>query len=647
MGLRTGELSNVKTKLRDIGKITPNNSFRNDKEENLRTRIEDSEALLKNIDELILEMKKEDLDKLEIENVQLSNEKETVEQQTKLLEDASKRETYERGHTALSKLKEGLQNLKQVDVFNQNDEQVWKYAQRDIENYTKEKAELLKELETNQKSLANKNEDLKNAKLHFDKLKVTNQKLNEEIKPKISDYQARRKIVIQQDAKSKFFTWLSSFSAVFLLTTLLGIVLTSSLFFYAFAIIAVLLMATSLVTKLKFMSNKAQLFGLFDKIKLATSQFNLSGEKIEEILPRIQMFDEEYEAKSSELITLAMLNQNLDGKINELQSKTIPAMDKKIGDLNAQIVAIKEKSGTTSLEKYTESLNKKMEFEKTVSDQNAALDSLFETSLEKMEEKVAFWANEISDLEEYRDRAKDIKYSGKTENKLKNRQSEIKARQKEINQKLENCKEKMKTVEREASKVLRTGDCVSCETNAGMAAIRNAIADFVESNENNKTNVLEALKIFEEIENEEKNKVSTLFGDDSKVSEYFKEITNGFYKAVRLNTEAKNIQVERNDGETFDAEKLSAGTYDQLYLSIRLALGEKLLKGDKAFFIMDDPFIKADGKRLRSQMNILRRISQSGWQILYFSAKDEVREALKELISNGSVNLVETHAVAK
>ena len=53
---------------------------------------------------------------------------------------------------------------------------------------------------------------------------------------------------------------------------------------------------------------------------------------------------------------------------------------------------------------------------------------------------------------------------------------------------------------------------------------------------------MEALRIFDEIESEEKNKVSTLFGDGSKVSEYFNEITNGLYKVVRLNTEEKKIR---------------------------------------------------------------------------------------------------------
>lgn len=82
------------------------------------------------------------------------------------------------------------------------------------------------------------------------------------------------------------------------------------------------------------------------------------------------------------------------------------------------------------------------------------------------------------------------------------------------------------------------------------------------------------------------------------------------------------------------------GAYDQLYLSVRLALGEKLLKGGKGFFIMDDPFIKADKERLQRQIDILKRISESGWQIIYFTAKDEVKDVLKKDIQSGKVQYI-------
>lgn len=94
------------------------------------------------------------------------------------------------------------------------------------------------------------------------------------------------------------------------------------------------------------------------------------------------------------------------------------------------------------------------------------------------------------------------------------------------------------------------------------------------------------------------------------------------------------------NGDTLDADKLSGGAYDQLYLSVRLALGEKLLKGSQGFFIMDDPFVKADRERLERQLEILKRICDTGWQVIYFTAKEEVVELLKSDVDNGRVSYI-------
>jgi uncharacterized protein YhaN len=115
---------------------------------------------------------------------------------------------------------------------------------------------------------------------------------------------------------------------------------------------------------------------------------------------------------------------------------------------------------------------------------------------------------------------------------------------------------------------------------------------------------------------------------------------------VLFNEEEGCLEVRRNDGQILAAEKLSGGAYDQLYLAIRLALGERILQGTKGFFIMDDPFVKADPVRLQKQIEMLKRISQSGWQIIYFSAKGEMREMVKPLIKRGAVNYVEIQAIS-
>jgi len=79
-----------------------------------------------------------------------------------------------------------------------------------------------------------------------------------------------------------------------------------------------------------------------------------------------------------------------------------------------------------------------------------------------------------------------------------------------------------------------------------------------------------------------------------------------------------------------------------LYFSIRLALGEKLLGGEKGFFILDDPFVKASRNRLKVLIKMLKDISKSGWQIIYISAKEEIKETLGK---DDEVKLIELESL--
>ena len=88
-----------------------------------------------------------------------------------------------------------------------------------------------------------------------------------------------------------------------------------------------------------------------------------------------------------------------------------------------------------------------------------------------------------------------------------------------------------------------------------------------------------------------------------------------------------------------EGSRLSGGAADQLYFAIRLALGKRLLGGGTGFFILDDPFVKADPFRLTTLLGMLEQIVSQGWQVLYFSAKGEVKAALQEGIECGRVKL--------
>ena len=126
--------------------------------------------------------------------------------------------------------------------------------------------------------------------------------------------------------------------------------------------------------------------------------------------------------------------------------------------------------------------------------------------------------------------------------------------------------------------------------------------------------------------------------EESLVSENFRKITDGLYKEVKFKED--KILVKRTDEKELTADKLSGGAYDQLYLSIRIALAERVLD-EKGFFIMDDPFIKSDIYRLQSQINILKELSMSGWQIIYFSAKEEIKNILEKDLNKQHFTYIE------
>ena len=60
---------------------------------------------------------------------------------------------------------------------------------------------------------------------------------------------------------------------------------------------------------------------------------------------------------------------------------------------------------------------------------------------------------------------------------------------------------------------------------------------------------------------------------------------------------------------------------------------------------MDDPFVKADPDRLKRQINTLKNITKLGWQVLYFSAKGEIYDALKIDIDNNVIKFIKLQGI--
>jgi len=78
--------------------------------------------------------------------------------------------------------------------------------------------------------------------------------------------------------------------------------------------------------------------------------------------------------------------------------------------------------------------------------------------------------------------------------------------------------------------------------------------------------------------------------------------------------------------DRFKLSDLSSGAQEQVLLAMRLGIASRLFAGQPAFFILDDAFQHADWQRRVSLIEETIRIVKSGWQILYFTMDDHIRE---------------------
>lgn len=112
------------------------------------------------------------------------------------------------------------------------------------------------------------------------------------------------------------------------------------------------------------------------------------------------------------------------------------------------------------------------------------------------------------------------------------------------------------------------------------------------------------------------------------LSKNIEQISNGRYKNVRINDE-EGIIVEKENGEYISSEKLSIGTIDQLYISLRLG-AIKELSEETMPIILDEAFAYYDEERLT---NILKYISEEfkNNQIIILTCTNREREILEKL----------------
>ncbi len=126
----------------------------------------------------------------------------------------------------------------------------------------------------------------------------------------------------------------------------------------------------------------------------------------------------------------------------------------------------------------------------------------------------------------------------------------------------------------------------------------------------------------------EKMKKSVTPKFTQKLSNTISKITNGKYANIIPNDE-QGLLVELDNGNYEPASKLSVGTIDQLYLSLRLSMVEELSEENMPI-ILDEVFAYYDDERLKNALTFLNEKCKNH-QILIFSCTNREKEILEEL----------------
>ena len=124
-----------------------------------------------------------------------------------------------------------------------------------------------------------------------------------------------------------------------------------------------------------------------------------------------------------------------------------------------------------------------------------------------------------------------------------------------------------------------------------------------------------------------KNDVTPKF--TQKLSENINNITNGKYNKIIINEE-DGIIIELPNGEYKNANTLSVGTIQQLYMAFRLSMAEDI-SDEEMPIILDEIFAFSDDSRMEDSIKNLYNNYANSHQILLFTCTNREEQILQKL----------------
>lgn len=179
---------------------------------------------------------------------------------------------------------------------------------------------------------------------------------------------------------------------------------------------------------------------------------------------------------------------------------------------------------------------------------------------------------------------------------------------------------------------------INIESIEDLGIAQNRIEEFIRIIEEKVKNAKKAIEILEEVEEEEREQVGKLFEDDW-IKEFIEKSTEGNYTDIEYDKVKETLVLTRKDGKRILPNKLSQGTTDLIYMIVRIKLAKELLEDKEGFLILDDAFLHSDKYRIKKEIKFLHELAKEGWQIIYFSFRDDVKESIDDVCDKDMKNI--------
>jgi len=608
----------------------------------LRDRYHKAAEILKRIQELEKTAQAEQWTEFTLQLARAEERLEALTAEIEQMELAGRRAQLEQGEHLLQEFRAVQESLAHLKKITPEKSQQWQAAETTIRQLQEEIADLQRRTETLATSLKEEQHHLDILQAEITTQQAVRQQLQNDFIPDEKQYEEYAQRVAYRQGTRQILTILLGGSLLSVLIALYFTLRSEGGRPFIFLLVTLSVFLGIAVGYFVYLVQPAQkLKQLARRLMGQATRAGLEGNTVEQARAAVHRFLQNLQQKENRLqerkARIAAEQQHLTE-----QQKLLEEKRRALQAHNEHLARLKQELDVATLMELNQRLKEKTELEQRLAALRARLNQLFQLPESTSPSQEQAWQDALAALEKYRHSGNGITFDEQSLEGLRREQGELQQTIATLKEKIHHLRTLLQEIERDAQSVLLDTDHpVICRSVFDLKAVREHLTAFRQGVEKRMWLGQQLTAVLDDALQEEQARISDLFGEHSPVSAYFREITGGLYSAVQYNAESNRIQVVQKDGSVLTPEQLSGGTFDQLYFAIRVALAEKVMGGEKGFLLLDDPFIKADSRRLNIMLDMLFSLVRRGWQILYFSAKDEIRAALQDAIQAGEVTRIE------